>query len=102
MRLIVASCSPEAAEPLLQRLLEEHLVGCGNLVPGVRSHYWWEGEIQRDEETLMLIETTADLADSATARLRELHPYDVPKILVLDPVAVDAGYLAWLRDATSR
>jgi periplasmic divalent cation tolerance protein len=97
LRLILASCSPEQAEPLLLTLLGERLVGCGNLVRSVRSHYWWQGEIQSDDEVLMLMETTAELSQAATARLRELHPYDVPKILVLDPERADDDYVAWLR-----
>ena len=100
MRLIFATCSPEEAEPLLVTLLEEKLVGCGNLLPGATSRYWWDGQIERDTETVMLMETTADLAAEATARLRELHPYDVPKIVVLDPERADAAYLAWLSSVT--
>jgi periplasmic divalent cation tolerance protein len=100
MRLILATCSAERAEPLLRTLLEERLVGCGNLVPGVISHYWWKGAIERDQEVLMLMETTAELAAEATARLRALHPYDVPKILVIEPAGADADYVRWLGDVT--
>ena len=100
MRLIFATCSPERAEPVLRALLEERLVGCGNLIPGVVSLYWWEGEIERDEEVVMWMETTVDLVASATTRLRELHPYDVPKIVVIDPESTDPDYLAWLRSVT--
>jgi len=96
LRLILATCSPGQAEPLLLSLLRERLVGCGNLVPSVRSHYIWQGEIQSEEEVLMLMETTATLSRAAVSRLRELHPYEVPKILVLDPEQVDADYVAWL------
>ena len=97
MRLILATCSPEQAEPVLLTLLSERLVGCGNLIRSVRSHYWWQGELQSDDEVLMLMETTSELTKAATSRLRELHPYDVPKIVVLDPDHADADYVAWLR-----
>jgi len=100
MRLIFATCSPDDAEPLLLKLLEEKLVGCGNLMPGVQSRYWWEGRIESEAETVLWMETTAELADAATARLRELHPYDVPKIVVLDPERTEPDYLAWLRSVT--
>ncbi len=100
MRLIFATCSPEQAEPILVTLLEEKLVGCGNIIPSVASRYWWDGEIQRDAEAVLLMETTEDRIDEATARLRELHAYEVPKIIVIDPLSVDADYLAWLRSVT--
>ncbi len=100
MRILIATCSPAEAEPLLRSLLEDRLVACGNLVPAIRSMYWWEGELQSDEEVLMLMETAASLVDEATAALRERHSYDVPKILVLDPEDVDPDYLAWVRGVT--
>lgn len=102
MRLIFATCSPAEAEPVLRTLLEERLVGCGNLIPGVTSLYWWQGEIARDEEVVILMETTAELVQQAAARLRELHPYDVPKIVVLDPATADADYVAWLCGVTAQ
>lgn len=97
MRVIFATCSPGEAETLARRLLEEHLVGCANILPGVRSLYWWEGAIQSDEEVVLLMETTDSQVEAATARLRELHGYDVPKIIVLDPEHCDPAYAAWLR-----
>lgn len=100
LQLVLATCSPEQAEPLLVALLEEKLIGCGNVIPGIVSRYWWEGEIQRDSESLLLMETTPDRVESATARLRELHAYEVPKIIVLDPLGADPDYLAWLRSVT--
>ena len=100
MRLIFTTCSPEQAEPIVVALLEEKLVACGNIIPGVMSRYWWDGEIQRDAEAVLLMETTEDLIDEATTRLRELHPYDVPKIIVIDGLSADADYLAWLRSVT--
>ncbi len=101
MRLIFATCPPGAAEPILKELLDEHLVGCGNLIPGVVSLYWWEDKIERDEEVVMLMETTTERVRQATERLRELHPYDVPKIIVIDPETVNEDYVAWLREVTS-
>ncbi len=98
MRIIFATCSPAEAEPLVERLLEERLIGCANILPGVRSHYVWEGSICRDEEVVLFMETTDQRCEAATARLRALHSYDVPKIVVLDPLDVDARYLGWLGD----
>ena len=101
MRVILSTCSPGEAEELLLSLLRERLVGCGNLIRGVVSRYWWEGEIASDEEVLLLMETTTDKAEAAVARREELHPYDVPKILTLDPVTTSAGYLGWLQSVTT-
>lgn len=101
MRIIFATCSNAEANALATRLVEEQLVGCVNLVAGVRSIYRWQGAVERDEETVLLMETTAERVSDATARLRELHSYDVPKIMVLDPEDCDPDYRAWLKAVTS-
>jgi periplasmic divalent cation tolerance protein len=90
------------APDLVRTLVQERLVACGNVLPGVRSFYWWEGEVQDDEEVVLFMETAAERVDAMIARLRELHPYDVPKIVVLEPDAVNAEYLAWARQETKR
>lgn len=102
MRVILSTCSPAEADALLDALLAERLVACGNLIPGVRSRYRWQGEIQSDEEVVLLMETTDENAPAAVARLRELHSYKVPKILTLTPSAAEPDYLAWLVEATRR
>ena len=96
MRILFATCSPQESDALVGTLLEERLIGCANVVPGVRSHYWWEGEICHDEEVLLFMETDDETVPAATRRLRELHSYDVPKILVLEPSDCDADYRSWL------
>ena len=73
----------------------------GNLIPGVVSLYRWEGRVERDEEVAMLIETTGERVQQAASRLCDLHPYEVPKIIVIDPASVDDDYLTWLREVTS-
>jgi len=98
VRIIVASCSVEEADGLARSLVEGGHVACVNLVPGVRAHYVWKGELCRDEEVLMWMETSDEACASAVARLTELHSYDVPKILVLEPQGVNAPYLAWLHE----
>jgi len=97
MRVIFATCSPGEAETLVDALLAERLIACANLVPGVRSHYWWEGEICREEETFLVMETSEALVAEATERLRALHSYDVPKIVVVSPESCDDDYREWLR-----
>lgn len=101
MRVIFATCTNDEADGLATRLVEERLVGCVNVLPGVRSIYRWQGEVCRDDEVVLLMETTAALAPAAAARLRELHSYDVPKIIVIAPEHCDDAYRAWLDEVTA-
>lgn len=102
IRLILCTCAPDQAEEIARTLVDERLVGCANLVPGVRSLYGWAGEIADDLETILLMETTPERLDEAMGRLRELHRYEVPKLLVLAPTEVNAAYEAWLGELVRR
>lgn len=99
MRVVFVTCGPGGAEPLLRRLLEERLVGCGNILPGARSLYWWEGAIQEDTEEVLLMETTAARVAEVVARVKALHAYDTPKVLALDVAEVEPRYRGWLEAA---
>jgi len=96
------TCPEELAEAVLRQLLQERLVGCGNVLPAVRSLYWWEGEICADAESLVLMETTPERLPALLARAPELHPYEVPKIVALDVSASTQPYVEWLRAVTAR
>lgn len=89
----------ETAARIARTLVEEQLVACANLVPGVRSIYAWEGEVQDDAEVLGLLKTTAETAERFTARVVALHPFDTPEVVLLAPEAVEERYLAWLSGA---
>lgn len=89
----------EQAERLAQALLAERLVACATVLPGARSFYWWEGQVETAEEVQLLLKTTADRVPDLERRLAELHPYQVPEFLALPvPVAAEA-YARWAADA---
>jgi periplasmic divalent cation tolerance protein len=91
----------EAAERLVQRLLDEHLIACGNLVPGITSIYRWEGAPERTEEVLVLLKTRATLVEPLMARTSELHPYELPELVALPVQTVSHAYSAWVRQETN-
>ena len=102
MKLIIVTTPEAEAVELLKALLEQNLVGCGNIVPSVRSMYWWDGAIQSDDESVLLMETTDEQLPAAMAAIEQLHSYDVPKILALTPAEVNESYLGWLVNAVKR
>jgi periplasmic divalent cation tolerance protein len=99
---VVLSTVPDAqvAERVARALVEERLAACVSRVPGVGSLYRWQGEIEEAEEVLLVIKTHARRAPELTRRLRELHPYEVPEILVLPVAAGLSSYLDWVREET--
>ena len=92
--------SPDAAAALGRALVEEGLVACATLVPGVRSIYRWHGQLCDDVETLLVLKTRASLVARLTHRIPSLHPYDVPELIVLPIVDGAEPYLRWLRAGT--
>lgn len=87
----------ETASRIARALVEERLVACVNLVPGVRSIYRWEGALQQDSEVLLVVKTRADRAAAIADRVAELHPYELPELVMLPAVGGSVAYLDWVR-----
>lgn len=93
--------SDAVAETLARTLLDERLVACVNVLPGVRSLYRWQGKIEDDRELLLVMKTQASRYPALEARIRALHPYEVCEVLAFDASAGSAPYLAWLLAETT-
>ena len=76
------------------------MAACVNVIPKVVSVYRWEGAVERAEEALLVIKTADDRVDELRERLAQLHPYDVPEIVVLDVLLSHAPYAAWVDNET--
>jgi periplasmic divalent cation tolerance protein len=99
--VLTTAPNSEVAAALARSLVEERLAACVNLLPGVRSVYRWEGAIQEDEEVLLIIKTQAARSDALAGRIKELHPYDVPEVVVLPAVGGSLPYLEWVETETN-
>ena len=99
--VLVTAPDPEQGAALARRLVEERLAACVNVVPGVRSIYRWEGEVQEDSEVLLVIKTREDRSEALAARVKEIHPYDLPEVVVLPVVGGSEGYLDWVRQESA-
>ena len=89
----------EKAAEVARLLVGERLAACVSL-SAVTSIYSWKDELQNEVETLAVIKTTADRFAALTARIIELHPYEVPEVIALPIIDGHAPYLAWLADST--
>lgn len=93
--------SETEAEDIAQALLSEKLAACVQMTP-ITSRYVWKGELAREEEVLLLIKTRAELFEEVRSRVRALHSYETPEVLMVPVAAGDADYLDWLAESTAR
>ncbi len=90
----------EDAGPTAATLVEERLAACVNVLPEMESTYRWKSAVEQERERQMIIKTTRPRVDALLARLKQLHPYDVPEALVIPVVGGSEAYLAWLGECT--
>src|SRR5687768_16891934 len=103
MKIALTNVPPAQADSIARTLVEERLVACINAYP-VRSTYRWQGQLEIETETTLMMKVGAEAVDRLRARLRELHPYDLPEFVVLD-VDIERSlreYVDWVRMESRR
>lgn len=100
--VVIYATFPDRAAALScgQQLVSERLAGCINILDGMTSVYVWEGKTETSQEAVMIAKLPAGGAAKCRARIKELHEYDTPAILVLPVIDGEEGYLAWLEEGT--
>ncbi len=98
MHQIILVTAPDisVARELAAGILENRLAACANLVPGVESHYWWEGKRCAEPEVLLVLKTTGEQLAALEAFVLAEHPYDTPEFVALKIEAGSARYLDWI------
>jgi len=93
--VFVTASSMEEARSLAQGILEKHLAACVNLVPGVESHYWWQGKLETAAEIMLVIKSSAEQFEALADFVRKHHSYECPEIVAVAPEEISPGYRAW-------
>lgn len=100
--IVLITCpNNEVSEEVASALLNQKLAACVNMMKPVTSLYTWEGEINRDEEMLLIVKSRADLfEEDLIPAVKAVHPYDVPEIIALPIIMGSEDYLGWIKDVT--
>jgi periplasmic divalent cation tolerance protein len=94
--VLVTAPNVKSARRLAQLGLKARLVACANIVPGLKSHYWWQNRIETSTETLLLLKTRRTNLARLEKLILEEHPYDTPEFLVVGINKGNGRYLHWL------
>lgn len=90
----------DEAERIGEALVEQRLAACGSVFPAIHSFFHWEGKLQREHESLLMLKTTGSRSSKLQAELQRLHPYENPEILEVPVTGGAPAYLAWLAEST--
>jgi periplasmic divalent cation tolerance protein len=87
------------ASALARTLVEERLAACVNILPQVTSIYRWKGSVETAGEQQLIIKTAGHKLEALESRLRQLHPYELPEFIVLEPSGTSAAYFSWVNES---
>lgn len=93
--------SPEEAETLAKSLVEERLVACVNIIGNATSIYRWGGQVESEQECILIAKTSVEKRSLAMQRLNALHSYDTPCVVSYDMADGLPDYIKWVLDGTA-
>ena len=94
--IFITTATAEEAQLVSSVLLEQRRAACVSIVPCVSSHFWWQGNLDSQQESLLIIKTKASLLDEITRLVKEIHSYDVPEVIALPIIGGNDDYLDWI------
>ncbi|MCS7132181.1 MAG: divalent-cation tolerance protein CutA [Nitrososphaeria archaeon] len=100
--VMVTAPKREEAERITRRLLDGNLAACVNIVSGIKSLFWWKGEIEEADECLLLIKTRLDKMDELVEVIKQTHSYTVPEIIAIPIIAGNKDYVKWMDQTIER
>lgn len=100
--ILVTAGARDDAERIGEGLVVEHLAACCNVIPTVASFYYWNNQLQRDHEALLLVKTLESLAPAVEEYIRSHHTYELPEIIQVPIEGGSSAYLNWLEQQVAK
>jgi periplasmic divalent cation tolerance protein len=97
--VFVTAANRQEAENISQKLLNDKLIACANIIENITSFFHWKGQIDCGQECLVIMKSSKNLFAELVKRVKELHSYEVPEILALPVVDGSEAYLSWMNEA---
>jgi periplasmic divalent cation tolerance protein len=96
--ILITTSIDEEAERIANELLTQRKAACVNIIPKVRSLFWWKGKLDSADEAVLIVKTKASLVDQIVSLVREAHSYEVPEVIALPLIGGNRDYLNWMSD----
>lgn len=101
MNLIYVTTSDEKKAMVIgEMIVEERLAACANVISDMKSIYWWKGNLEKDNESILILKTIDNNVNDIINRIKEIHSYDNPCIIAIPVSNVSDSYLEWINDET--
>jgi len=97
--VLTTTSNLEEAESLARNIVSTKLAACVQILPQIKSFYFWEGEVQGEKEFLLLIKTLEAKFSKLEKFIKKNHSYDVPEIIAVSAEKVSESYLKWVGDS---
>ncbi|MDI6641654.1 MAG: divalent-cation tolerance protein CutA [Elusimicrobiota bacterium] len=98
--VFVTCSSKEEAEKIATKIIDLKLVACVNVIPKIHSIYWWKGNVEKSNESLLIVKTKQKLFKKLISEIKKIHSYSVPEIIALPIIDGNKDYLAWIDEST--
>ena len=99
--ILTTASSNKEAEIIGSKLIDKKLAACVNIIPNIKSIYYWEGKINKDSEYLLIIKTVKRAEKDVFKNIRKLHSYNTPEMILIPIAGGEKSYLNWLSKSVS-
>ncbi|NOZ63625.1 MAG: divalent-cation tolerance protein CutA [Caldiserica bacterium] len=96
--IFVTASNQKEAEKIADILLNQKLVACANIIPGISSFFWWEGKKESSTETLLILKSTLTHLEEIINAVKRIHSYTVPEVIAIPVIGGNEHYLKWVRE----
>ena len=99
--ILITAGSIEEGEKIASALVEQHAVACVNIVPSIKSMFFWGGKIAQESEVLLIAKSRRALLNKIIEQVKNIHSYQVPEVIALPVIGGSEEYLKWVQESTS-
>jgi len=99
--ILITAGSVEEGERIAGSLVDNHLAACVNVVPSIKSFFFWEGKSDRQSEVLLIAKSRKSLLNQIINHVKKIHSYSVPEIIAIPVIGGSEDYLKWVEETTS-